>query len=104
MQDTPIEQKTLNILSLESLQKLHFKDLMAIHNIKRKAWIRNIVISLTLLCTVVLTIWALKRSQKKPLTTVILQTAKIPQVEKIKSKHLLQEQLKYHIFKSIEDG
>ena len=41
MHDTSIEEKTLNILSLESLQELHFKNIMAIHNIKREAWIIN---------------------------------------------------------------
>lgn len=82
MQETPIEEKNLSILSLESLQELHLNNIKAIHNIKREAWVRNIVISLTLLGTVSLTIWTLKRSQKKPITTFILQPTKSLHVEK----------------------
>ena len=84
---------------MESLQELHF-NIKVMHNIKREAWIRNIAISLTFLFTISLTIWALKISQNKPLTTFILQLTKIPQVEKTQVEIYIYI---YSNFKSIED-
>lgn len=84
MQQTPVEEARLNLLSLESLQELHFNNTKVIHNLKKEAWIRNFAIFITFLITVILAVWLLKKSRKRAVTTLVLQPTNVPQIEESK--------------------
>ncbi|XP_053959927.1 uncharacterized protein LOC128864340 [Anastrepha ludens] len=73
IQESPIEEKRLNLLSLESLQELHLKNIKIIHRIRRETWVSNATISIAFLITLSLTLLAIRKAKnKKLLTTVIV--------------------------------
>lgn len=70
-QESPIEKKR-DILSLESLQELHFVNTKAIHSVREEAWITNTTIAIAFLVTIGLAFLAIKKAKKEPPTTLVL--------------------------------
>lgn len=82
VQESPIEKRRLNILSLESLQELHFINTKVIHSIRKETLIANTTMAIAFLSTISLALLAIKRAKKKPPTTLVLNPTITPSTEK----------------------